>query len=227
METQAKWLRWAMQSLTARKLEDVRYNLQKFWESLSDAKGRAAKPQDWGDIMTLDAQSQWTLGNLYQNDQADMLKQLNNFMLARNVGVAMTGPILMSTAAKYFAAGTTEIRSKIENLGASASAAFKAQSNLASQAEAEYRKAGIQDNQARSTGQVASYAVTGAPLETKNNLRQASTIAKPPEIPNPFSLDFLGFPLWAWIAGAAGIALLVATGPTVVMASNAYRKATA
>lgn len=227
LEPQAKWLRWAMQSLTARNLNDVRYNLQQFWGTLADAKAKATKPQDWGDIMTLDSQSQWTLGNLYQNDQSDLLKQLNGLMLARNVGVPLTGPELMATALNYFAAETAVIRSKIQSLGDSATAAFKSQVSLAGQADTAYRQAGVSDNQARNSATVGGYALNSAPNDTRGALTQAGNMAKPPEMPNPFTLDFLGFPLWAWLAGAAAIALLVTTGPTVLMARTALRKATA
>ncbi|WP_257303407.1 hypothetical protein [Geothrix campi] len=226
LEDDAKWLRWAMQSLTARNLEDVRYNLQQFWASLADAKLEASTPQDWGDILTLDSQSQWTLGNLYQNDQSDLLKQLNDMMLARNLVAPSLGSVVVM-AAQYFNAETSGIRSQIQSLGTSAGAAFEAQKNLASQAQAAYRDAKTTTNQAGNSAAVAKTAASGNAGNTAFNLRQASAIEKPVSLMDFLKGDLFGLPTWAWLAGTAAIALLVLTGPTVVMANTAYRKATA
>lgn len=227
LETPAKWLRWAMQSLTARKLEDVRYNLGQFWTTLADAKAKAVSQLEWADILTLDSQSQWTLGNLYQNDQSDELKKLNDLMAARNITVPLTAIATLGAALTYFASETAQIRSKIQSLGDGAGVAFKAQGTLGSQAADAYRKAGNTSNQAQNTMTVGAYAASGNASNTADALRQASNMSKAPSIGEMLTGNFFGLPVWAWLGGVAAIALIVTTAPTVLMASQAYRKATA
>jgi len=234
LEDEAKWLRWAMQSLTARNLDDVRYNLQQFWGALATAKGQASTPLDWGDILTLDSQSQWTLGQLYQNDQADLLKQLNDVLAISGFGSYATAlltsaPIIIQNAETYKRDATAATRDRIASLGSSAAAAFDAQKTLAGQAQKAYRDARNTSNQATNSLTVGNRASKENAENTALNLQQAGNIGKPTPFP---SLDFLkvdlfGLPAWAWLGGAAAIALVVTTGPTVVMASTAYRKATA
>ena len=227
LETPAKWLRWAMQSLTARKLDDVRYNLGQFWTALAAAKVQAVSQLQWADILTLDSQSQWTLGNLYQNDQSDQLKSLNGLMTSRNIVVPFSAPEILGAAVTYFATETAVIRSKIASLGEGAGAAFKAQISLANQAAEAYRKAGNTNNQATNSATVGGYASTGNASNTAEALRQAGNMEKVPSLADLLSGDFFGLPVWAWLGGAATIALLVVTAPTVLMASQVVRKATA
>ncbi len=221
LETPAKWLRWAMQSLQASNTTDARYNLQQFWTTLATAKGQAQAQQDWSEILTLDAQSQWTLGNLYQADASDVLKQINadssvnNLMNYANPLISVSDPVMVA------------LKSKMDGLNKSAATAFAAQVQLAAQAKAAAASAGVQ-SQAATTLHVGQNAQTAAANDAAVMNREAQVFSTPTnpltDLKSALTSSLLGLPLWAWLAGGAAVLLLVTTAPAMAQA-NALRRA--
>jgi hypothetical protein len=206
LETPAKWLRWAMQSLQAGNSTDARYNLQQFWNTLATAKGQARTQQDWSEILTLDAQSQWTLGNLYQADASDTLKKLNL--------VSIGGPLAPGDA-------VDSLKTKLAQLQQNAQTAFDAQVTLAAQAKQAAAAAGVQ-SQAAATLTVGKNAQASAVNDRAFQNRQAANMTSNTDL---FSTKFMGLPLWAWLAGGAALLLLVTTAPAMAEASAIRRAA--
>jgi len=204
LETPAKWLRWAMQSLQASNSTDTRYNLQQFWNALATAKGQAQTQQDWSEILTLDAQSQWTLGNLYQADASDTLKKLNL--------VSIGGPLAPGEA-------VDSLKAKLAQLQQNAQTAFAAQVTLAEQAKQAAAAAGVQ-SQAAATLTVGKNAQRAAVNDSAFQTKQAANMTSNV---NFFSTSILGVPLWGWLAGGAALLLLVTTAPAMAEASAIRR----
>ena len=205
LETPAKWLRWAMQSLQASNSTDARYNLQQFWNALATAKGQAQTQQDWSEILTLDAQSQWTLGNLYQADASDTLKKLNL--------VSIGGPLAPGDA-------VDSLKTKLAQLQQNAQTAFAAQVTLAAQAKQAAQAAGV-TSQAAATLTVGKNAQGAAKNDAAFQSTQAANMTSNAGL---FSTPFMGLPLWMWLAGGAALLLLVTTAPAMAQA-NAIRRA--
>ena len=229
LEEPAKWLRWAMQSLTSLNSTDVRYNLQQFWGTLAKAKTQAQTQQDWSEILTLDAQSQWTLGSLYQQDAQDVLKEVNKYMVGLNM-VRWTNPVAF-LAAKIGIEdpGLKDLRAKMEKALAQAQIAFDSQVNLASQARAAAQAAGV-ESQAAATLKVGQDYKAGADTTAEWLRSQANKMGQPPDLPDPFKAlkdamgkPLLGIPLWGWLAGGAAVLLLITTAPAMAQAAAVRR----
>jgi hypothetical protein len=223
LETPAKWLRWAMQSLTARNLTDVRYNLQQFWSALPQAKAQAKTQQDWSEILTLDAQSQWTLGNLYQSDASDVLKEINRY----GQGLSLDFWLNPMTAINDYFLGKTDpnippLVTKLQALNKSAAAAFKAQVDLAAKATQAAQAAGVQ-SQAAATLTVGQNAKKAAANDAEVMLKQARDMSESPTFWDLFLTDFAGVPLWAWLAGGAAVLLLLTTAPAMAQGAAIRR----
>jgi hypothetical protein len=226
LEPPAKWLRWAMQSQGHGNTQDARWNLQQFWKALEPAKSQAKSSQDWGDILTLDAQSQWALGNLLGSDALDLLKRANQNTLVS----FLVNPTAFWRQAKSFLFGLKEknpdvlgLLPQLNALERDAKAAYERSKSLAAQAEAAYRKAGTTQHQARNTATVSGNASKRADAIARSDRRQLDAIATP--IP---TAAFLGLPMWAWGLIAVGAALLITSGPQIVAMGDArtLRKAT-
>lgn len=228
LETPAKWLRWAMQSLTARNLTDVRYNLQQFWSALPQAKAQAKTQQDWSEILTLDAQSQWTLGNLYQAQASDVLKDLNKYTSARDIGgyLSYMDPMTaISKLANIQDPTITAVKAKLEDLAKKAQTAFDAQVNLASQAVAAANAAGIK-SQAQATATVGAKYQAGASVDAAFMRQQADQMNSHGwgnDLLDAVKTPIIGIPLWAWLAGGAAVLLLLTTVPAMAQAAAIRR----
>lgn len=213
LEEPAKWLRWAMQSLGARNLQDTTWNLQQFWKTVEPFKGKAASSQDWGELLTLDSQSQLTLGNLYGAQASELLQSMNTTKLVSSIAYSMK-------EAGY--------KAELARLQSSRDRAFEASRTLASQAADAFRKANVTDHQAANTAKVAGGATARAKDDAKQEGRDLATI----QSGVPFwSMDFLGAPMWVWIAGGVVLALALTAGPSAVTIMEALpsnrKKATA
>lgn len=227
LEEPAKWLRWAMQSLTARNLADVQYNLQQFWTALPKAKAQAKAQQDWSEILTLDAQSQWTLGNLYQAQASDVLKDLNAYTTARNLGVYLNPITALLALAHNQDPGIIAYNAKMDDLLKKAQTAFDAQVNLAGQAVAAANAAGVK-SQAQATATVGAKYQAGAPVDAafmRQQAGQMNEITWGKDLLDAVKTPILGIPMWAWIAGGVAVVLLVSTAPAMAQASAIRRLA--
>ena len=223
LETPAKWLRWAMQSLQASNQTDAQYNLQQFWTALATAKTQAKTAQDWAEVLTLDAQSQWTLGNLYQAQASDVLKQINRY----GAGLSLDFWLNPMTAINDYFKGQIDpnippLVTKLQSLSKAASVAFAAQTQLATQAKSAAASAGVQ-SQAAATLQVGQNAQTAAANDAKGMLRQAGKMAKPSTFWDLFNTTYGGIPLWGWLAGGVALLLLITTAPAAAEASALRR----
>lgn len=210
LEDPAKWLRWSMQSLTAGKTDDARYNLQQFWTSLTTFKARAANPMDWAELYTLDGQSKEALADLYGRDIAAMIQKKADVRFWSSI---------------VYAAKEASYNDQISRLEESKKRALAEAQDFARKAQTYYAQANYKGPQQASAG--VSNAQAKLDYAAKDRLLNDQSSDAAGKGLNILTGDFLGFPVWAWLAGAAGVALLVSTGPTVVMASQAYRKATA
>ncbi|HEX9082949.1 MAG TPA: hypothetical protein VF768_11765 [Holophagaceae bacterium] len=226
LEEPAKWLRWAMQSLGARNLTDVRYNLQQFWTTLAGVKGKASSQQDWSEILTMDAQSQWTLGRLYESEASDVLKQINTAAQLRNLTM-FTDPI--SAASALFGVQDpvlSGLQKTLDGYNKAAKAAYDQQVSLAAQAASAAAAAGVQ-SQAQATLTVGQNAQRGAGNTASFVDAQASSMVKPPnlldELKNTLSTPLLGVPMWAWFAGGLALVLLISTAPAAAEAAAIRR----
>lgn len=222
LEEPAKWLRWAMQSNSQWKSEDARYNLQKFWATLAAKKTAAQNQRDWSEILTLDAQSQWALGTLYEHDASDLLKDLNNYRTARNVSIYASPIIAMTALNSDSDPGAAAYKSKLEQLQQNSTKAFQAQAQLAEQAVQAASAAGV-TSQAGNTLSLAKNAVTRSRDDAAFNVRQADSMAAPPnpweDIKKQLQVPWMGVPIWAWAAGAFGLLLLLTTAPAMAQAA--------
>ncbi len=205
LEEPAKWLRWAMQSLTSRNLDDVRYNLQQFWKTIAAAKAQAKTQQDWSEILTMDSQSQWTLGNLYQNEVSDVLKAISDIPKGY-IGSDATIQIL---------------RDKVRGLNQSAVQAFAAQVKLAGQAAQAASAAGIK-SQASNSLTVGTRAQAGAPVEAAFMNQQAANMSRSTvidDLTKAMKTSLFGVPAWVWLAGGAAALLLITSAPAMAQAA--------
>lgn len=226
LEVPAKWLRWAMQSLTARNSTDVRYNLQQLWTTLAQAKTQATTQQDWSEVLTLDAQSQWTLGSLYLHDASDVLKQINDYSLIRNLTI-YTDPIAAAAALLGVNdPALAALRTKLDGLNQSSKAAFDAQVSLAAQAAQAAQAANV-PSQATATLTVGQKASQRSASEAAFNNKQAASMSKPPnpldDLANAAKSPLLGIPMWAWLAGGVLLLLLITTRPSIAQAAAIRR----
>lgn len=225
LETPAKWLRWAMQSLTARNLTDTQYNLQQFWTSLTPAKAQAKTAQDWSEVLTLDAQSQWTLGNLYQAQASDVLKKVNAYTAATGGGLFQNPVEFLTDKLGITTPQLTQYRQEIQDDTNKAAIAFKAQVQLADQAKAAAASAGVA-SQAAATLTVGKNAAASAPNDAASMTQQFTTMAQRSSMSDLLGLlntSILGLPAWAWIAGGAALLLLITTAPAAAEASAIRR----
>jgi len=194
LEEPSKWLRWAAQSLTARKLQDARYNLQQFWNGLAAYKSRAATPLDWAELYTLDGQSKETLARLYDADIQGVLAVMSNSM-------------------GLFAEADKD---KIKRLEESKTRALAEAQEFSQKAQAYYTQAKHAGAQQATAGAENAKRLQAYALKDLN-LNKASAEANSESF---FSLNLLGVPVWAWIAGAAGVALLLTTsGPRMALSA--------
>lgn len=222
LEEPAKWLRWAMQSNSQRNLTDARYNLGKFWSSLATKKAEAKDQRDWSEILTLDAQSQWALGVLYEADASDLLKSLNNYRTARNLAIYASPIVALSALNSANDPGAEAYRSRLEQLQQSSTKAFEAQARLAEQAVQAAAAAGV-ESQAGNTLVLAKNSITRSRDDAAFNRRQLENMAKPPnaweDLKKELERPLLGVPLWAWVAGSVGLLLLLTTAPAMAQAA--------
>lgn len=202
LETPAKWLRWAIQSLTSGKTDDARYNLQQFWNGLDAYKAKAAGPLDWAELYTLDGRSKEALADLYN---AEIQAWIN------------------LQDGKWIKYGQATADANVKSFQTSRERELALAREYAEKARGLYAQARYPGNQ-QAGGNSATAGLKSAYLPTDRALQDKAAAAANESF---FSASWLGIPLWTWLAGAAAIALLVTTGPTVLMARTALRKATA
>jgi hypothetical protein len=231
-ETQSKWVRWAMQGLTfSRPLSEVRYNLQEFWKALESVKGAAGSPRDWGDLLTLDAQSQWTLAKLFEADMLALQRQANDYATAKGLSNLLDPFASAKKLAERLLGLSDPVLSamgeKMAALGRQAEAAARASQSLATQAQAAYRQAKVTVHQAGNTNTVATGAIGAAQSSARNGKTFLDRTVKADQALFP-SLPSFSLPWWVWAAGAAAVALLLtASQAPRLVAVGAARKAMA
>ena len=220
-----------MQSTSARKLSDTTYNLTQFWKALAQAKTRAGTARDWGDLMTLDSQSQWALGILHQAQTVGVLEKANSYDLARKV--ALFNPITLGFGMASLIRGTKDpivlrLRDTLGSLGKKAETAFAASKAMALEAQGFYRKANVATHQAGNTVKIATDYQNGAANDAAASQRSLNNITKGPDLPSVsdiLTFPIFGIPAWALAAGVGLVAVMVLSAPTIIQA-QALRTAT-
>lgn len=219
LETPAKWLRWAMQSNTAGKLEDAGYNLQQFWKSLPKSQAKSAL--DWAEILTLDAQSQYALANHLGHGIQALLKAKNSGTTKLYAAwlVPFVGPALMAQG--YM--DRQKADEVIPKLTRQRQEAINTAEKLNDQAKDRYKQAKVTENQAKNAAHVIQKAKEKLP--SSQNIEQKTSEGIDKNNPGALAEEtlkdwlnkpILGLPAWAW--GAGVVALLIAMpkpGPTV------------
>lgn len=212
LETPAKWLRWAMQSNTAGKLEDAGYNLQQFWKSLPKSQAKSA--MDWAEILTLDAQSQLALASHLGHG-------ISALLAAKNSGAAKlyAGWLVPFVGASIMAQGYMDRKKAdevIPKLTRQRQEALDKAEKLNEQAKDRYKQSKITENQAKNAAHVIQKAKEKLP--SSQNIEQKTsqdiTANNPGTLLNETVKDYLntpilGFPAWAWGAGAVALLLLI------------------
>ena len=224
LEPQAKWLRWALQTTTPGKLKDADYNLKQFWKALEDAKKQARTALQWAEVMTLDAQSQWCLGNYYGWLISDGLSTQNDGNAAQYLALLIpyVGPALAArgylTKEEAAAAQPQLIQKKNEayKLAESINAqAVKAYEQAKAQAATAAQKDALNQNQAKNGSVVFPNSIkaqTGADASAIATQQRIDTSLKKSALDTMkdiASMQFLNMPLWVWAAGAVTLILLL------------------
>lgn len=249
LEEPAKWLQWAFCGIQSnpRKLAEAEYNLRKFWEALGSAKGQARSPQEWGEVMTLDAQSQLALGWLYQAQQLEQLTKVSAYQASQRYAAKLAALPVLGMGMMFASKNADKVANwlvnqvnpiarsmgeKVAELGRRAAAAFAASKKLASQAEAAYRQAKVKpaEQQASNTLVVAGNAsrqavdVNKAADRTRDKLTQdmnpADAFSK--SLKDALNFTVWGLPVWGWGLMAVGLVLaLPKPAPVVALRSRA------
>ena len=249
LEEPAKWLQWAFCGIQSnpRKLAEAEYNLRKFWEAVGAAKGQARSPQEWGEVMTLDAQSQLALGWLYQAQQLEQLTKVSAYQASQRYAAKLAALPVLGMGMMFASKNADKVANwlvnqvnpiarsmgeKVAELGRRAAAAFEASKKLAAQAEAAYRQAKVKpaEQQASNTLVVAgnvSKQAAGVNAAADHSLTTITKAMSPAAAVNDglkeaFNFKFLGLPVWAWGLMAVGLVLaLPKPGPVVALRSRA------
>lgn len=221
LETPAKWLRWAIQSMSPDKLSDCSYNLGQFWAALAQAKTQATDDLSWSEILQLDSRSQQTLAGYYtilQQGKATALQEylINQRFLVSPLGAAAdVGWInkVLTWTAGLADPSAKSMAAEIADLGVKAQGAAAQFQALANQAAARRASAGSAPGQ---TGYTAGASQsTGALVRTMTNqTSQQSGDAANPASPLKQIEDWMlgswfGVPRWAWVAGGTVLLLIL------------------
>lgn len=238
LEPACKWLRWAMQTVQAGRLSDARYNLQQFWKALESFKAKATTSRDWSEVLLLDSQSQWTLGTLCQAEQNAVMQSMANYSAVKQTGGTLMPWVKWIDWAMQKAFDTQDqalaaAAKKVQELGAQGEQANRNARALAKQAEqadaqARAQEPGLPKSQVSNTVRVTDYT---APMITQRNtaagkitgdiLRQDREAPSFPKLPNPFSLEFWGLPVWAWgVLGLGAVLLLTPSTPSFSLSTG-------
>ncbi|HJV40001.1 MAG TPA: hypothetical protein VJ549_00500 [Geothrix sp.] len=206
LEDPAKWLRWAQQSLAERNLDNTRYNLQQFWASLAAYKGKASQAKDWGEVLTLDSQSQLILGNLYGADLNELLQTMSTTRMV---------------SSSVYALKESDYQAKQKALTEGRDQALAASRDLAAQASQAYQQANVPatQQQAGNTLTVATYSKDRAKQDAAAESSMAQRITREGvKITDLLTTNFMGVPGWAWLAGGVALLLILTTGPSAAQA---------
>lgn len=208
LEQPAQFLQWAVygnnQGATA---EDIAASLRKFWDALAPFKAQARTPAQWGDILTLDARSQWELGRLY--DQG---------ISYTSRGIITTGPLSAALG----------LQGDLSSLQAKRAQAYAAAQSLSQQATSARQQAGQDPGQAGRMVQVSatsSKAAQGASQLENRLASEASTLPGLGDLWDALRVSYFGVPLWGWLAGGAALLLLLEAGPGMAAAAASRRAA--
>lgn len=214
LETQAKWLRWAMQSNGPEKAQECAWNLGQFWKTLEQAKAQAKTSLQWAEILTLDAQSQWCLGNHYGTLINAILSDKNNGNLQKWLGLAVPYIGALIAANGIFKTNAADVA--IPALQKKKNAAYAAAESLNGQAVQAYQQAKAANSQTTNGKKVFGDSIKAQPVMDANTNQTSGRI----DGNNPVSLGSqtigdivtmpLGpLPLWAWAAIGLGVVLLL------------------
>lgn len=225
LEPAAKWLRWAMQSTQARKLDDAQYNLNQFWKSLESFKGRARTSQDWAEILTLDAQSQWAYSNYCQARQSQIMAATNDYGTAKKSFGLLAPSNWIEWATGQNDPQLDRYAAQVKEYGRQAEQANATAETLAQQAADASRKAQVK-TQAENTVTVTSRNAPRVKSENAAKDRVETWMRdEANKSPNPFTFELWGLPVWAWGAIAiGGILLLTPAPPVLSLATSGSRR---
>lgn len=222
LEASAQWLAWSFDALTAGNMVDARYNLDQFWKSLEPWKSVGLRAKEWGDLMTLDAQANWVLGNWYDHAASALLQAAASMDQVEGV-VQFVIPTLGITQWLMDKAGVNLERLSLEQalayLQDQRSKAYATAQELAQQAKAALDAAGAPPGQAGNTVAVTSNAVASSPSRSDFERRIANTTFKPlyDQLPDAIKAPW-GIPWYWWALGIAAVALLpVLASPRVTI----------
>lgn len=227
LESPAKWLAWALDSMKESNLVDAHYNLDQFWNEIEPWKSTRLRPKEWGDLMTLDAQANWALGNWYDASasllmqaaaEADQVSGALQYILPP-VGVGQWIAERMG-----WNPARVGMREALEELASLRAEAYKNAQDLAQQAKSALESVGAPLGQAGNTVTVTGNAVASLPSREQFEQGRASDTFKPllDQLPSALKAPF-GIAWYWWAAGAAALVLLpilLAPSPRITIARD-------
>lgn len=224
LEEPAKWLQWALASVGTKKLPEGKWNLTQFWKSLEGFKAQAKSPQEWHEILTLDARSQLILARYAQAKQSELLQAMS-----QRAGMAS---LMWWVPTRIWDWLTNQKDAQIVAWGREAKqlaqvaeqATAKAQ-ELGKQAAKAAAQAKVPADPARRIVKVATVGTQDAALDAETVKRITKNTERPMTAGDVLAELLGSIPWWGWAAAGLALALVLTQGGgSTVVISEARRR---